>query len=327
MIKFFRQSYIIQYIVLALLAVALWLPAFMSSTVDLTLTTPVTPIYNWFSGLLDASSLAMLITAFVLMVLEAMFFNSILVANQIIPKVSTIGAFVFLLFMNLTLTQTGFFPFALSLLFILAMIHICFLVFQHQNPEIYLFNAGACLALATMCYFPSIVLIAWILISLIISHFSSMRLLIIPVIGFLFPYFIYFAGTYLFGDLPSVLQGYSDYFANMSLATDGFRGRYIALYAVLSVFVLMPLVNSGNYNFEKSVAVRAKMTMTIVLMLFSILLLFDGGNPLLHGLVFLALAIVATYDLSYVDKTGPANIVLTVFLILIFLNRYLFKIM
>lgn len=327
MIKFFRQSYIIQYIVLALLAVALWLPAFMSSTVDLTLTTPVTPIYNWFSGLLDASSLAMLITAFVLMVLEAMFFNSILVANQIIPKVSTMGAFVFLLFMNLTLTQTGFFPFALSLLFILAMIHICFLVFQHQNPEIYLFNAGACLALATMCYFPSIVLIAWILISLIISHFSSMRLLIIPVIGFLFPYFIYFAGTYLFGDLPSVLQGYSDYFANMSLTTDGFRGRCIALYAVLSVFVLMPLVNSGNYNFEKSVAVRAKMTMTIVLMLFSILLLFAGGNPLLHGLVFLALAIVATYDLSYVDKTGPANIVLTVFLILIFLNRYLFKIM
>lgn len=327
MIKFFRQSYIIQYIVLALLAVALWLPAFMSSTVDLTLTTPVTPIYNWFSGLLDASSLAMLITAFVLMVLEAMFFNSILVANQIIPKVSTMGAFAFLLFMNLTLTQTGFFPFALSLLFILAMIHICFLVFQHQNPEIYLFNAGACLALATMCYFPSIVLIAWILISLIISHFSSMRLLIIPVIGFLFPYFIYFAGTYLFGNLPSVLQGYSDYFANMSLATDGFRGRYIALYAVLSVFVLMPLVNSGNYNFEKSVAVRAKMTMTIVLMLFSILLLFAGGNPLLHGLVFLALAIVATYDLSYVDKTGPANIVLTVFLILIFLNRYLFKIM
>lgn len=327
MIKFFRQSYIIQYIVLALLAVALWLPAFMSSTVDLTLTTPVTPIYNWFSGLLDASSLAMLITAFVLMVLEAMFFNSILVANQIIPKVSTMGAFVFLLFMNLTLTQTGFFPFALSLLFILAMIHICFLVFQHQNPEIYLFNAGACLALATMCYFPSIVLIAWILISLIISHFSSMRLLIIPVIGFLFPYFIYFAGTYLFGNLPSVLQGYSDYFANMSLTTDGFRGRYIALYAVLSVFVLMPLVNSGNYNFEKSVAVRAKMTMTIVLMLFSILLLFAGGNPLLHGLVFLALAIVATYDLSYVDKTGPANIVLTVFLILIFLNRYLFKIM
>ena len=327
MIKFFRQSYIIQYIVLALLAIALWLPAFVSSSVDLTLTSPVTPIYNWFSGLLDASPLAMMITAFVLMVLEAMFFNSILVANQIIPKVSTMGAFVFLLFMNLTLAQTGFFPFALSLLFILAMIHICYLVYQNSNPEIYLFNAGVCLALATMCYFPSIVLIVWVLISLIVSHFTSLRLHIIPIIGFLFPYFIYFGGTYLFGDLPSVLHDYSDYLANVNLTTDGFRVRYIALLAMLAVFVLLPLVHSGNYNFEKSVFVRSKLMMTLFMLLFSILLLFMGGNPLLHGLVFLSLAIVATYDLSYVDKTGPANIVLTLFIILIFLNRYLFKIM
>ena len=327
MIKFFRQSYIIQYIVLALLAIVLWLPAFVSGSVDLTLTSPVTPIYNWLSGLLDASPLAMMISAFVLMVLGAMFFNSILVANQIIPKVSTMGAFVFLLFMNLTLAQTGFFPFALSQLFILAMIHICYLVYQNPNPEIYLFNAGVCLALATMCYFPSIVLIVWILISLIVSHFSSLRLHLIPIIGFLFPYFIYFGGTYLFGDLPSVLHDYSNYLANITLTTAGFRGRYIALLAVLAVFVLLPLVHSGNYNFEKSVSVRSKLMMTLFMLLFSILLLFMGGNPLLHGLVFLSLAIVATYDLSYVDKTGPANIVLTLFVILIFLNRYLFKIM
>lgn len=327
MIKFFRQSYIIQYIVLAVFAVALWIPAFVSGTVDLALTSPVTPLYNWLSGILSASHLAMMIVAFVLMALEALFFNSMLVANQIITKVSTIGAFVFLLFVNLTLTQTGFFPFALSLIFILAMIHICFLVYQTSNPEIYLFNAGTCLALATMCYFPSIVLIVWVLISLFLSHFSSMRLQLIPIIGFMFPYFVYFAGTYIFGDLPSVLQGYSDYFSGFSFSTSGFRGRYVALLAVLAVSVLFPLLNSRNYSFEKTLSVRSKMTMTVIMLLFSILLLFVGGNPLLHGLIFLVFAILASYDLSYVDKTGPADVIMTLFVILIFLNRYLFKIM
>ena len=96
---------------------------------------------------------------------------------------------------------------------------------------------------------------------------------------------------------------------------------------MLAIFVLLPLVHSENYNFEKSVSVRSKLMMTLSMLLFSILLLFMGGNPLLHGLVFLSLAIVATYDLSYVDKTGPANIVLILFVVLIFLNRYLFKIM
>ena len=106
MIKFFRQSYIIQYIVLAVLSVALWIPAFVSGTVDLALTSPVTPLYNWISGLLDVSPLAMMITSFVLMILEALFFNSMLVANQIVPKVSTMGAFVFLLFCRGACQQT-----------------------------------------------------------------------------------------------------------------------------------------------------------------------------------------------------------------------------
>lgn len=326
MIKFFRQSYIIQYIVLALLAIALWIPVFLSGAVDMTLTSPVTPIYNWFSGLLDASSLAMLITAFVLMVLEALFFNSILVANQIISKVSTMGAFVFLLFMNLTLTQTGFFPFALSLVFVLALIHICFLIYQTSNPEIYLFNAGVCLALATMCYFPLIVLVLWVIASLIVSHFSSMRLQIIPIIGFLFPYFIYFGAAFLFGDLPSVLHAYADYFTGFHLTASGFSGRYVALFIVLAVSVVLPLFNGRNFSFEKSVPVRSKMTMTIILLLFSIFLLFIGGNPLIHGLIFLAFSIIVSYELSYVDKTGPANVVLSIFVILVFLNRYLLKI-
>lgn len=326
MIKFFRQSYIIQYIVLALLAVALWLPSFMAGAVDLTLTSPVTPLYNWVEGILHASPLAMLIVAFVLMVLEALFFNSMLVANQVITKVSTIGAFVFLLFMNLTLTQTGFFPFALSLIFVLALVHICFLIYQTSNPEIYLFNAGACLALATMCYFPLIVLVVWVIIALVLSHFSSMRLQILPIIGFLFPYFIYFGATFLFGDLPTTLQAYADYFSSFRLTASGFSGRYIALYVALAVSIILPLFNSRNYSFEKSVPVRSKISMTIILLLFSILLLFVGGDPLIHGLIFLAFSILVSYELSYVDKTGPADLVLAIFIALIFLNRYLFKI-
>ena len=35
MIKFFRQSYAIQYVVVALLAIALWIPAFVSGKVTM----------------------------------------------------------------------------------------------------------------------------------------------------------------------------------------------------------------------------------------------------------------------------------------------------
>ena len=44
MIKFFRQSYAIQYVVIALLAIALWIPTFISGKMTMGLDEPVTPL-------------------------------------------------------------------------------------------------------------------------------------------------------------------------------------------------------------------------------------------------------------------------------------------
>ena len=326
MIKFFRQSYVVQYVALALVLVALWVPAFFAGQVPAATTSPVTPLFNWVSGVLDISPYLMLTVAFALMVFESFFFNSILTDNQIVTKVSSMGAFVFLLFMNMTLTQTNFYPFALSLVFLLMLVHTCFSIYQTQNAEFYLLNAGVFLALASMCYFPAILLIVWVAVALVVSHNSSLRLQFIPVIGFLFVYFLYFAIRFLVGDLPEILKGYVAYFKEFSLSVAGFNGKLIALLALMVVSILLPLFSSKNFSFEKTISVRMKITMTVVLLLFGIFMLFLGGNILMHGLVFLALSILAAYELSYVDKTAPANLMLYAFVIFVLLNRYVLKI-
>ena len=114
MIKFFRQSYAIQYVVIALMAIALWIPAFISGKATVGLDEPVTPFFNLVNRLLRGSAVAQHAVAFVLLVLETMVFNTIMVKHQIVGKVSTMGAFVFVLLMSLTVTQTNFYPFAFS---------------------------------------------------------------------------------------------------------------------------------------------------------------------------------------------------------------------
>ena len=95
MIKFFRQSYAIQYVVIALLAIALWIPAFISGKMTMGLDEPVTPLFNVIDRLLGFSPILQHVLVFVLLVLETLFFNAMLVKNQIVGKVSTMGAFVF----------------------------------------------------------------------------------------------------------------------------------------------------------------------------------------------------------------------------------------
>ncbi len=313
MIKFFRQSYAIQYVVIALLAIALWIPAFASGKVHSNLEQPVTPIFNLVNGIVDFSSFAQLLFAFFLLVFETLIINAVLVNNQIVGKVSTMGAFVFVLMMSLTTTQTNFYPFALSSLFILLVIKNLFEAYQHSNPEINLVKVGGFLALASMCYFPAIVLVLWVMIVLPMAKNGSLRLQFVPLFGFLFVYFVYFLGVFFFGDLKSLMQSYVDYFNSINFTVKGFNLKIIILLVVLVQFPFY------------LIAVRSKISMTFVMLVFAVFLLFIDGNVLMNGLIFIVLSILISYSFSYISNTGWANLFLVFFLIAVFANHYYFK--
>ena len=325
MIKFFRQSYAIQYVVIALLAIALWIPAFISGKLTTGLGSPVTPIFNLVDDLLDFSHIAQHAFAFLLLVLETLIFNNMLVKSQVVGKVSTMGAFVFVLLMSLTGTQTNFYPFALSALFIILTINCLFETYQLPNPEINLLKAGVFIALATMCYFPSILLVLWVFIALPIAKKGTLRLQLIPLFGFLFVYFVYFVAVYLFGDFLTLMHGYRDYFTSIKFSVAMFNLKTILLLVILVLSTVFLLFGGSNANFEKTVAVRTKISMTVILSIIAIPLLFLGPNVLMNGLIFIALSILISYAFSYLGNTGWANLFLALFLVLVFANHYYFK--
>ena len=327
MIKFFRQSYAVQYVILALMAVAFWLPSFLAGRVPADQSSPVTPLYNVVEHLLRFSPYAKLAFAFLLMLLEALLFNTIMVENQIVGKVGTMGGFVFILLMNLTRTQVNFYPFALALFFILLALRELYNVYVAQKPELGLLKTGIFIALASMCYFPSIILILWVLVALPILKKGSLRLELIPITGFLFVYFLYFSGVYLFGDFLTVIEGYGDWFIDLQLSVEGFNLKSILLLAFLVVSVVLLYFGGGSANFEKTVAVRSKMTISVLLAFVSVILRFLGGNVLMNGLIVLALTIIIAYEFSYVGNTGWIDLFLAVFLLLVVANHYYFKLL
>ena len=67
--------------------------------------------------------------------------------------------------------------------------------------------------------------------------------------------------------------------------------------------------------------------MTVILLAFAILILFLGGNVLMNGLFFIALAILLSYSFSYIGNTGWANLFLVLFMALVFANLYYFKLL
>lgn len=322
MIRFFRQSYIVQYVVIAMLCVAIWIPSFITGQVDVSWRSPVTPLYNLLADILDFWPYAMLLFALLLNAFEAMFFNSILASNQIISKVNTLGAVVFLLLMNLLPEQTTFYPMLVASVFVLMFVHTMFSLYQTPHPEIYLLNAGFFLSFATMCCFPVLLLALWGIIALGVIHKGSLRLHLIPFLGLLLPYFFYFAAHFVMGDLPVVLQGYGDFFQGLQLTIAGFTWFKAGLLAFLILVSAMPLWMPRNYSFEKTLSVRTKIVMTILLLLFGIVMLFLFGDPFQSGTLFIALSVLFSYELAYIDGLRWSNVTFAIFIVAVLAFHY-----
>ena len=323
MIRFFRQSYIIQYVIIALLCIAIWIPSFITGNVDTSWRSPVTPLYNLLADLLDFWPYAMLLFAFVLNAFEGLFFNSILASNQIINRVNTLGAIVFLLLMNMMPQQATFYPMLLAGVFLLMFVHTLFSLFQSPKPELFLLNAGFYLSFATMCDFSTLLLVVWGIIALGIIHKGSVRLHLIPFLGLLLPYFFYFAVHFVMGDLLQTMQAYSEYFSNLRLSLEGFTWFKAGLFAFLLLVSAMPLLMPRNYTFEKTIAVRTKVVMTVILLFFGVFMLFLQGEPLRSGVFFLALSILFSYELAYIDGLRWSNVSFFIFLLAVLAFHYL----
>lgn len=323
MIRFFRNSYLIQYLAIALLIIALWIPSFVTGNVDVVWRSPVTPLYNLMADILDFWPPAMLVFAMLLMGFEAMFFNSILASNQIIGKVYTLGAVAFLLMLNLLPAQTTFYPFLLSSVFQLMFIHTMFAIYQTPRPELYILNAGFYISFASMCWLPSLLLAVWGIVALAIIHKGSLRLHLIPFIGLLLPYFFFFAVRFLIGDLMPVLQAYGDYFTGFRLTVEGLGWPKVVLLGFLVLVLFVPMFAPHLFTLERSVAVRTKIAMTYNLLLLGIFLLFVESEPMRSGVLFIALSILFSYYLSYLDRLKWPNITFIILIVGVLAAHYI----
>jgi len=323
MLKFFKHSYIAQLIVIVLLLAALWIPVFVKHVSDVAVGTPTTPFYNLIADIFGFSSLALTVFTFIVFSLSVLFFNSMLSVNQLVTRNSSIGAFVFILCMSGVQIQDEFYPFLLATPFIMMVIHTIYLIYQVEKPEPYLMNAGVFVAIASMFYFPSIILIVWVLIAMIIMDIRGFKRSLVPVMGFLIPYFILFVCFYYDHTLIDNVQNYSLTFNVLSLERLGMTTLELVALMLVFVFMGLSLMVIRSEDADNSVSTRKKVSVTVLLLIFSFLMLFMQKPVMCNGLIFMVLAIFVSMALCYIKKSKVIDIVLVILMVAIVANQYL----
>lgn len=321
MLNFFKHNYLAQQIVVVVMAMVLWLPTFIMKP-ELSTGENNIPLYNMLISLFSFSPIIVKIIAFAVNVVSIFLFNSMLSANRLMNKTSSVGALAFLLMVCSCPELHLSLPFIFACPFILMAMHTMFLIYQTDTPENYMMNIGYFIALASMFYYPSMYLMIWVLISFLIMGFKEIRYLLLPITAFLIINAIVIGITFIFGDVNILLDSYSTFFNDISFSFDLTVGNKIFL-LVSSVLFLISIVRIfGGRNSDNASNVRKREGVAIVLTLFSVFIFFTHKPLMSNTLLFMMYAFFYAIALSDVRKQRLANIVIVFMLLYVLANRY-----
>jgi len=322
-VKFFRASFAAQYAVLILTALLLWLPAFLQP-VSFISQDDLSPLSQLLSQWLVHLPQLTVGLAFLLMLLQALFFNAILAANQLSLRVGSIGAFIYILLMSQSIQQTAMYDYLLAALFILAALHTILLMQNTENTTYYLFNAGIFISLASLFYFPAIILFVWLWLSLFILRIQYLREWGITMVGLITPYFFLASWYYLTDQLFWRFEAYTKAFERFGRIDANFTWLNGLVWGVVLVLVVLSLSIVYGQSTEKNVSIRKKIGVNTWLFIISILFIFNNLSSInRNGLIFIPLGIYIAYYLSFAKKLFWPQLLLLLLIALIAVTQYL----
>jgi hypothetical protein len=324
LIKFFKSSFAVQYAFIVLLAIGFYIPEFIDPKIPEVTSTVSGPLYEPISLFILAFPLVGVIVSLIVLLIQAFFFNSLLAVNQLITRRSTFGAFVFVLIFSHSPFQTGMYAFFPASVFILIALHLLFGIEDKSENQLYIFNIGISVSIASLFYMPAAVLLLWIWISLLMSRSGTLRELLISVVGFFTPYFFlafyYFMNNYLIRNILEY-KFILDLFTFKLPTPDWFS---IGIWALIVFLLLQSSTLIFSASGEKIGSIRKKKAIANTLFFFAIPGIFYQNVHLVqNGMAFIPIAVLLSYSLSNIKKSLISELMLWLLIVTIFTNHYL----
>jgi len=300
LIGFFRKSYIFQYIILVLLAGVLWAPSFLHpEPPDTGPDMYLMPAYTLLVNLLSSNAILGVLTAFLLVLIEAFLFNYILIKNELVPKNTLIPALVFVILSSHSRELLHLNPALISGLFLIIILYNLFQVYTEEEAYGKIFNSGFLAAVGSFFYFPVFYFIFFIWFTFIVYRLYKWRDWLIPFTGLLTPYLFLFTYFLWSDELFLALDSYSNYYSTIAFFPlynefslfEWMITGIIVLFFIWSFFWLL-----GDIQ-EKTINIR-KRYWTIFWLLFISLLTYFGSGILAKSHLAL-IAIPVTVYISY----------------------------
>jgi hypothetical protein len=325
-IKFFRKSYLLQYLALFFISVILWLPGYVKPLIAQPDLDPfLNPGFSLILWLNQKSILAGFLFAFVLVFFSAIMLNRILETYDLIPKNNLIPALVYMVLMSHSTEQQSLNPILISGLCLLVVLYIMFSIYNENEAYSTIFNAGVLIAFSSFFYFPSFIFIFFVWLTFFVYRLYHWREWVIVLAGFITPWLfllVYFFWSdrleLVYNALMVSITGFSTFELNfhlpvLSIITLGF----IALLFLWSFLKL-----AGELQ-EKVISIRKKYWSAFWFLFLGTVTFIFSGSDAVFILSYLAVPVTMfmAYALTHQKKLLWIDIIFSLLIFIIVIKN------
>jgi hypothetical protein len=325
LIKFFRSSFIIQYLAIVLISAGLWIPGFLNlqeirGGISLT-----TPLYNLAHPLVVLLQPYNPIIAYIIVLISGLTLNNILVYHELTPKNNLLPAFIFILLFSSNPVALNLYPLVITIPLFTWFIHTIYRVNDEPENNLAVFNASLILSVISMIYFPAILLFLLLWLMLLVFGTFSGRNIIITFIGFLLPY-VYLVFYYFWIDkLDEAGTAYADFFENILRFQAGSDYLQYGIWAFFLILILSPAFFKITGTLTTyGISFRKKMGATNWFLIISAPLILLSGDVNFSLLILLPSSILIAHYYNIFKRSVWNEVMLLVFLAMAAAHNYLY---
>jgi hypothetical protein len=324
LITLFRTGYLVQYLLFIIIAVALWVPAFMEPVPMPEPQGFTQPLYMLVYGWLSDVPVAVTSVAFVLVLTEAILLNIILVFHDIVARYSMLPAITFIVLISSSPAALTLYPALISILLLIIILYIMYGMYEKEQVLKDTFTLGLLIAITAMFYLPSVVLLFFLFSQLLIFRILRWREWAVPVVAFTLAFIYLFTFYLIFNQLEQAAADYLAFIKNIMRTTITVNIYDIVILGVIALTLLLPamtriITTMGTYV----IFMRKKLGISIWFVIYGVLMIFISGDMMMNRIVMLPAAVVIAHFFD-VSKKSPWNeLVFLLITIGIGINNYI----
>lgn len=275
MLRIIKLKSPIVFILILITLFSMWMPKILYPSLikyDISKVNPLSIFYNLYSFIKDYYWLEIFLST-VLILVQAIALNQIIKDKDISPQNNYVPVFLYVLLISSFNDLLTLSPVLIANTMILISINKIFNFYENENI-LTVFNVAIFISIASIFYFPFVLMLFLILISIWVYRLLHWRIFIVSIMGFLLPYVFLFCYYFWFDQVELYIKYFLQYDITLTFNILSLQKEFLYVSILLLLFVFVSIIKILLEQKEKKIKIRKRYLILIWMFLLSIGSLF-----------------------------------------------------